>query len=103
MSNEVWVTWKDSDGKQLVARIDGLKATADVEHLRKAFVKEFKLNIIHAYVEVRETKQGEGLKASAKLSIYFVNDEGENNRPGRNDETALVLTLPSSSNATVSC
>ena len=95
MSNEVWVRWKDArTGEWLADTVNELRNDAEIKDLRKAFAKQQEPDIRRpAAVAVRETENGETLKASTKLSNYFLDSEALPG-PGKSEETALFLTLP---------
>ena len=98
MSNEVWVRWKDSISNDwLFDKVVGLKDDSLITDLRKAFAKQQEPDIRPpAAVTVRETENGETLKASTKLADYFVPpaDSVALPGPGKSEETALFLTIP---------
>ena len=99
MSNEVWVRWKDSTssaGMVLVDTVHDLGDHAQIKDLRKAFVKQQVVNISPAAVVVRETENGEMLKANTVLTNYFMppSDSAAAPGPGRSEDTALFLTVP---------
>ena len=99
MSNEVWVRWKDSTssaGMVLVDTVNDLGDHAQIKDLRKAFVKQQVVNVSPAAVVVRETENGEMLKANTMLTNYFMPpaDSAAAPGPGRSEDTALFLTVP---------
>lgn len=97
MSNIVWVKWQDAAGKEEYSdKVTNLDDSADISDLRRAFVEQQVLNGSPGTVQVRETKDGEMLKSSTKLTVYFVTpaDLAAASGPGKNEDTALFLTLP---------
>lgn len=97
MSNKVWVRWKDSTtGEVLTGKVVELQHDADIDDLRQAFAKQqYFLHFSPATIQVRETENGEKLKASAVLTDFFVpSATAAASGPGRSEDTALFLTLP---------
>ena len=99
MSNEVWVRWQDSTssaGMVLVDTVNDLGDHAQIKDLRKAFVKQQVVNVSPAAVVVRETDNGEMLKANTMLTNYFMPpaDSAAAPGPGNSEDTALFLTVP---------
>lgn len=98
MSNKVWVRWKDSTtGEVLTGKVVELQDDADIDDLLQAFAKQ--QNLLHfspAAIQVRETENGEKLKASAVLTDCFVPSAtaAAASGPGRSEDTALFITLP---------
>ena len=97
MSNSVWVRWKESISNEwLFDKVTELHNDAVISDLRKEFVKQQHIDVSPGAVRVRETKDGEMLKASTTLTIYFIPpaDSAVAPGPGKSEETALFLTLP---------
>ena len=97
MSNEVWVKWRGpSTGTWSIDTVDKLDNDADVADLRHAFVKQQNLQISPGGVAVRETENGDMLKAGTTLTNYFVPPAGSAALPGsgNNEDNPLFLYLP---------
>lgn len=99
MSNMVWVKWEDAAVKEdeYFSKVINLDDSADIDDLRRAFVEPLEPSVQRpAAIQVRETRDGEMLKSSKKLSIYFVPaaSSAAVPGPGKSGDTALFLTLP---------
>ena len=77
-------------------KVTALHDDADIRDLRKAFLKQQHIEVSPGAVRVREAEDGEMLKASTMLTIYFMPPAGSvtDPGPGKSEETALFLTLP---------
>ena len=77
MSNSVWVRWKDSTSSEwMFDKVTALHDDADISDLRKAFLKQQHIEVSPGAVRVREAEDGEMLKASTMLTIYFMPPAG---------------------------
>ena len=82
----------------LFDKVTELHDDADISDLRRAFGKQQNYHkVVPATVQVRETENGEMLKASTKLTIYVLPPADSSTAapgPGKSMGTALFLTLP---------
>ena len=98
-NNEAWVTWKDpEDGETFFDTVTGLSSNTVVYKLCEDFVKQQYLqNVDPADVKVRETENGQVLRAGTPIKQYIVPPECRGEGPGQSKKTALFLTLPNTS------
>ena len=98
-NNQVWVTWKSPASGEFVAdTVEDLSGGAKINNLCRQFAKQRKEqadeSIDPVAVKVRETENGQVLRAGTPIKKYFVPPEGRGKGPGQSDKTALILTLP---------
>ena len=97
MSKKVWVTWQDATGTRFHVKVTELADDADVDDLRRTFVKQQNLTTtVPGELKVSETEGGEKLKADEELKDYFTAPSGSAAPPGpgKSAVTALLITFP---------
>ena len=94
MSKKVWVTWQDATGTRFHVKVTELADDADVDDLRRTFVKQQNLTTtVPGELKVSETEGGEKLKADEELKDYFTAPSGSAAPPGpgKSENSALFV------------
>ena len=97
MSYKVWVAWEDFNGEHRSAEVENLDNDAIVDDLRNRFVRDRRLEIDAATVDVFKVEGviNNKLKAGVSLSPYFVTaNKAEEHLSGHSEDNALIVTLP---------